>query len=216
MSSVSFKVLVNKGKTKSFKPSRVLRQGDHLSPYLFILGQEVLSRLVDYEIRSNNICGIKTSISGPTITHVMYADNIVLFTKATRGDASNLVQVLNKYCSSSRQAIKKNKSRVFFSKYNKSPTRRAVKSILQVRNLKKDAVYLGGPMFLSKAPSKDFAFLQDKLEAKLTRWRSKNLPWASKRTLINPIAQFMPNYTMSTFSIPTKVCDKLDSLTRRF
>lgn len=127
-----------------------------------------------------------------------------------------MVQVLNKYCSWSRQAINKNKSGVFFSKYTKSPTRRAVKSILQVRNLKRDAVYLGGPMFLSKAPFKDFAFLQDKLEAKLTRWRSKNLSWAGKRTLINLVAQSMPNYTISTFSIPTKVCDKLDSLTRRF
>ena len=87
MSSVSFEVLVNKGKTKSFKPSRGLRQGNPLSPYLFILGQEILSKLLDHELRSNNIYGIKISISSPTITYVMYADNIVLFTKATRGDA---------------------------------------------------------------------------------------------------------------------------------
>ena len=98
ISSVSFEVLVNGGKTASFKPSRGLRQGNPLSPYLFILGQEVLSRMLDYELRLKNINVIRTSIFGPTITHVMYVDDVVLFTKATRRDASNLVWVLEKYC----------------------------------------------------------------------------------------------------------------------
>lgn len=71
-------------------------------------------------------------------------------------------------------------------------------------------------MFLSKALFKDFAFLQDKLEAKLMGWRSKSLSWASRRVLINSTAQSLPNYIMSTFNIPNKVCDKLDSLIKRF
>ena len=71
-------------------------------------------------------------------------------------------------------------------------------------------------MFLSKAPSKDFSYLQDKLEAKLMGWRSKCLSWVGRKTFINSVAQTIPNYTMSTFNIPSKVCDKVDSLTRRF
>ena len=71
-------------------------------------------------------------------------------------------------------------------------------------------------MFLSRAPSKDFAFLQDKLEAKLAGWRSKCLSWAGRKTLINSVAQTIPIYSMPTFDIPNKVCDKLDSLARRF
>lgn len=71
-------------------------------------------------------------------------------------------------------------------------------------------------MFLSRATSKDFAFRQDKLEAKLMGWRSKCLSWASRKTLINSIAQIIPIYTMSTFSIPNKVYNKLDSITRGF
>ena len=99
ISSVSFEVLVNGGKTECFKPSRGLRQGDSLSSYLFILGQEILSRMLDSELRKKNLCGIKTSISGPTITHVMYADDIILFSKASRKDATTISRILEKYCS---------------------------------------------------------------------------------------------------------------------
>lgn len=82
ISLVSFGVVVNGGKSKCFKPGKGLRQGDPLSHYLFILGQEVLSRLIEHDLKLKKVVGIKTSISGPTISHVMYADDIVLFSKA--------------------------------------------------------------------------------------------------------------------------------------
>ena len=183
VSSVSFEVVVNGGKSAGFKPSRGLRQGDPLSPYLFILGQEMLSRLKEHNLRLKNVASIKTSISGPTISHVMYADDIV-FSKASRKDVESLVKILEKYCRWSGQAINRRKSGVFFSKHTHSHVRRSIKGILQVKNLKKEAVYLGAPMFMSRAPSKDFAFLEDKIEAKLSSWRSKCLSWAGRRTLI--------------------------------
>ena len=98
VSSVSFEVVINGGKSEYFKPSRGLRQGDPLSPYLFILYQEVLSRFIEHDLKLKNIAGIKSSISGPTISHVMYADDIILFTKASRKDAESLVKTLEKYC----------------------------------------------------------------------------------------------------------------------
>ena len=216
VSLVSFEVVINGGKSEYFKPSRGLRQGDPLSPYLFILYQEVLSRFIEHDLKLKNIVGIKSSISGPMISHVMYADDIILFTKASRKDAESLVKTLEKYCCWSSQAINRSKSGVFFSKHTQSNARRSIKGILQVKSLKKDAVYLGAPMFLSRAPSKDFAFLEDKLEMKLSGWRSNCLSLAGRRNLINSVAQSMLIYTMSSFSIPNKVCNNLDALTRRF
>ena len=175
VSSMTFEVMVNGGKSESFKPSRGLRQGDPLSPYLFILGKEVLSRLIEHELKLKKVVGIKTSISGPTISHVMYADDVVLFSKASSKDTASLVKTLEKYCRWLGQCINRNKSGVYFSKHTHSQAQRSIKSILQVKSLKKEAVYLGAPMFLSRAPSKDFAFLQDKLEAKLASWRRKCL-----------------------------------------
>ena len=90
LSSVTFEIMVNGGKSESFTPSKGLRQGDPLSFYLFILGQEVLSRLLDHEVRTKNISGIKASSRGSTITHVMYADDTILFSKATSKDTTSM------------------------------------------------------------------------------------------------------------------------------
>nr|XP_023903348.1 uncharacterized protein LOC112015206 [Quercus suber] len=216
ISSFSFEVLVNGGKTESFKLGRDLRQGDPLSSYLFILGQEILFGMLDLELRNKNLYGIKTSKSGPTITHVIYADVIVLFSKASRKDVGTISRILEKYSLRFDQLVNKNKSGIYFSKHTQSPTQKTSKGILQVKALKKDVVYLGVPFLLSRAPSKDFIYLQHKLEARLIKWRSKCLLWARGRTLCNTVVQTIPIYTMSTFNIPNKVCDKLDSLTRRF
>ena len=66
-----------------------------------------------------------------------------------------------------------------------------------MKNLKKDVIYLGSPLFLSKAQSKDFKYLIDKVESKLMGWRSKSLSWVGRSTLINLVAQAIPNYAMS-------------------
>lgn len=71
-------------------------------------------------------------------------------------------------------------------------------------------------MFMSRAPSKDFAYLEDKIAAKLSGWRSKCLSWAGRRALINSVALSILISTMSSFFIPKKVCNRMDGLIRRF
>lgn len=105
ITSVSFEVLIKSGKLESFKPERGLRQGDPLSPYIFILGQEILSRLLEKEFRRHNISGVKASVGGPAITHVMYVDDIVLFSKACRREAATINHCLETYCSGLGQSL---------------------------------------------------------------------------------------------------------------
>uniref|UniRef100_A0A2N9FPZ2 Reverse transcriptase domain-containing protein n=1 Tax=Fagus sylvatica TaxID=28930 RepID=A0A2N9FPZ2_FAGSY len=202
--------------TKSFIPSRGLRQGDPLSPYLFILSQDILSRIIENQFNGGGLSGVKASIGSPAITHVMYADDIVMFSKATRNEASNLNHCIEKYCKWSGQLVNRNKSGLFFSKHTQKPVIRSIKQLLQMKSLKNDAMYLGSPMFTSSSSIKDFKYLQDKLESRLMGWRSKCLSWAGRCTMIKSVAQALPTYTMSTFEVPKKICENLDAVTRRF
>jgi hypothetical protein len=82
ISTSSFSILLDGSPFGFFKPSQGLRQGDPLSPFLFILGSEVLSRLFLKEEQLGNLHGIKIARNSPPISHLLFADDIIIFSKA--------------------------------------------------------------------------------------------------------------------------------------
>jgi hypothetical protein len=110
-------VLINGGKSKHFLPSRGLRQGDPLSPYLFILCQEVLSRIIDREHMARNLFGVKMNVGGPEVTNVMFANDLMLFSKASSRDVLALNSCLEKYCLWSGQLVNRGKSVLYSRKW---------------------------------------------------------------------------------------------------
>ena len=99
LSSVEFTLLLNGGQCPSFFPSRGLRQGDPLSPYLFILGSEVLLRLLNREVSQKRLLGVKVSNTAPPISKLCYVDDIILFCKAKSTEIAILKSYLEKFCS---------------------------------------------------------------------------------------------------------------------
>jgi hypothetical protein len=79
----SFSVLLNGSPFGLFSPSWYLRQGDLLSPFLFIIGTEVISRLFYRSLR-----GFKIARSYAPLSHLLFADDLVIFTTATASEAS--------------------------------------------------------------------------------------------------------------------------------
>lgn len=76
-SSNSFSILWNGEKLPAFKPSRGLRQGDPLSPYLFVLCLEKLSHLINDAVCSGQWIPLSITRQGPHLSHVCFADDIV-------------------------------------------------------------------------------------------------------------------------------------------
>ena len=85
ISTASFSVMVNRSPSGFFRSSRGLRQGDPLSPYLFVIGMEVLSCLLKRAVEGNFIFGYKLGDRDGgelVISHLLYADDTIIFCEA--------------------------------------------------------------------------------------------------------------------------------------
>ena len=87
VTSVKYSVKFNGKLLESFPPSRGLLQGDPLSPFLFLFVADALSALIDKAAREDGLSGVKISRGAPEITHLLFADESLLFFHATNQQA---------------------------------------------------------------------------------------------------------------------------------
>ena len=92
--TVNFTLLMNGGIASSFTPQRGLRQGDPIFHFLFILGCEVLMRLINRELSNGNLRGVKVASSTPPISKLCYADDVLLFCSARMDELIALTRCL--------------------------------------------------------------------------------------------------------------------------
>jgi hypothetical protein len=101
VSSVSFSVLFNGVPQEEFRPTRGIRQGDPISPYLFLLAAEGLSCLLNSNNQSSALNGVKVASTAPAVNHLLFADDSLLFFKASREGAVEMRNMLLNYCNAS-------------------------------------------------------------------------------------------------------------------
>lgn len=111
VTTVSFSVLFNGERLEEFKPSRRIRQGDPISPYLFLLCAEDLSCLLNNS--STQEGGIVVAENAPKISHLLFAYDSLLFFKANANAAKQIKSRLMDYCNASGQRINYDKSSIF-------------------------------------------------------------------------------------------------------
>ena len=188
LSSVELSLLLNGSLCPSFSPSRGLRQGDPIPPFLFILGSEVLLRLINREVDQQRLSGVKVSNTAPPISKLCYVDDIILFCKAKSFELATLKVCLEKYCSWSGQSINIEKSGCFPSKGVSPQFINQVRCSWGLNILSNNTTYLGVPLFLSRCKNHDFRYIKERLHSKLNGWKSKNLSWSGRATLIKSVA----------------------------
>ena len=103
--SISFSVLVNGEPHGNFTPNRGLRQGDPLSPYLFLLCVEGLHSLIQQAENSGSIKGVSLCSARPKVSHLFFVDDSFLFCRVNTQECATILEVLQQYEEASGQQI---------------------------------------------------------------------------------------------------------------
>ena len=203
--SVSYEVLLNGVPQSQFKPQGELRQGDPLSPYLYVLCMNVLSNMLDKEAVQHRYLGIQIARAAPRVNHLFFADDALFFTSTIDGCVTSLLSVINRYCEASGQGINKRKSSLIFSPNTGMMTRHKVTAFLGIQESQSLGTYLGTPTDFSRPKKVIFQELIELVQRRLSSWTSILLSPAGRLTLISFVVTNLSIYFISVFKIPISV-----------
>nr|XP_027060751.1 uncharacterized protein LOC113687311 [Coffea arabica] len=210
--TVTYSFSIN-GEVKEYvTPGRDIRQGDPLSPYLFLLCSEGFSNLLRRAAESKKISGMIICRRGPSITHLFFADDSLIFCKANQQQATELMRVLHVYATGSGQLINLDKSSILFSK-NVSPVeKQEICQIMGNMQQVSQGKYLGLPMVVTRTKEQIFGFIRNNIQQRLLKWQNRLLSAAGKEIMLKSVSMAMPTYTMSCFKVPKRLCKDISSI----
>ncbi|GAU43422.1 hypothetical protein TSUD_334850 [Trifolium subterraneum] len=133
VSSVNYSVLMNSERVDPISPSRGLRQGDPLSPYLFILVTECLTALIHQAVGRGDLHGVRICRGAPEVSHLLFADDCFLFCRANVAEVNELMRILHTYETASGQEVNLVKSEVFISRNMSHAAKEDLSRILGVK-----------------------------------------------------------------------------------
>ncbi|XP_074315696.1 uncharacterized protein LOC141651903 [Silene latifolia] len=216
ISTVTYNIIINGEPSTSFRPSCGLRQGDPLSPYLFIMCMEILSCQLRAAEKATTLPGLKISRYAPPITHLFYADDAFICCKATPVSFETLRDLFRCFELASGQMINLDKSFIKFSPNAPADFKSHMSSILKMKTSDSFGNYLGVPVDLPSKKSLVFQPLLDKMATRIIAWSSLHLSQPCKLLIINSIILGSIRFWMSSIPFPVGICKKLDSLIAAF
>lgn len=145
ISSIQYAVLINGQPSNIFSPNRGLRQGDPISPYLFLLCIEGLSSLLNQAKILGKIQGLKIVRGCRPLTHLFFADDNILFCRAKKSKWFQIQQLLSVYERASGQFLNRQKTSLFFTFNTSRDIRDDISLTTGVSFTSNQSKYLGLP-----------------------------------------------------------------------
>uniref|UniRef100_A0A8I6YHP9 Reverse transcriptase domain-containing protein n=1 Tax=Hordeum vulgare subsp. vulgare TaxID=112509 RepID=A0A8I6YHP9_HORVV len=216
VSSVKYSVKFNGKLMEAFSPSRGLRQGDPLSPFLFLFVADALSALLNKAAREDALQGITICRGAPEITHLLFADDSLLFFQASQQQALLVKGVLNTFAAATGQLINPSKCSILFSSQCSAQVIQELKLTLDISQEAFESKYLGLPVPEGRMHKGNFEFTQERLRKILVDWSEQYMSSGSKEILIKAMAQAIPAYVMSIFRLPASVCDDITRMIQQY
>ncbi|RVX18958.1 Transposon TX1 uncharacterized 149 kDa protein [Vitis vinifera] len=217
ISTASFSILVNGVPAGYFSNSRGLRQGDPLSPYLFVLGMEVLSAMLRRAVDGGFISGCSIQGRGGmeiNVSHLLFADDTIIFCEARQDHITYLSWILVWFEAASGLRINLAKSEVIPVGEVEDIEMLAVELGCKVGTL--PSVYLGLPLGAKHKAMAMWDGVEARMRRRLALWKRQYLSKGGRITLIKSTLVSMPIYQLSLFRMPKLVVKRLEKLQRDF
>ena len=214
LKTVSYQIVINGRPSRRFEGKKGLRQGDPLSPLLFVLAMEYLSRNLKMA-KNDSRFHFHPKCSRLNITHVCFADDLLLF---SRGDLSSLQVLMEKFGNFSKASgLKMNPSKCEL--YFGGVTDNIKTEMLSSLGFKEGLLpfkYLGVPLASRKLSTTQCQPLIDKMVSKIKHWSSRLLSYSGRVQLIKSVLFAVQNYWSQVFPLTQKVIKIVESICRQF
>jgi hypothetical protein len=206
-------VLINGQPTKEIKHERGLRQGDPLSPMLFILAIDPLQRIIQMAADKGILSPVLPKAANLRCS--LYADDAAIFAAPSSTEIDHLHKILEFFGRCSGLTINIAKTEIY-------PIRLATDVVIQLLQNFQGKVctfpgkYLGLPLHIRRLRKIDVQPLLDKIGARISGWKGRFLTTAGRETLVKSVLSAQPIYHMTAFPELKWLVKKIDRLRRSF
>jgi hypothetical protein len=209
VSSANYVVLINGSPTSFFNNSRGLRQGFPLSPLLFLLVVEGLSRSILKKVEERKIEGVLVE-KGIRITHLLFVDDVLLFGNGTLTEWETFKEVLDLFCLATGMSFSPHKS--LFLEAGWLEEELTVLKVLfpfEVKPLETGFKYLGFFLKPNCYSLADWGWLEKKIEKRISSWSHRWLTLGGRVTLVKSVLESIPVYWLSLAKIPKSILNRI-------
>ena len=197
-----------------FKATRGIRQGDPLSPYLFVLAMEGLGGIITQATR-NTAFKYHWRCATNKITHICFADDLMLYCHADTSSVNILQSCLDKFSTVSGLTINYAKSSIYLSGVDVD-TKNRICNQLGFQQGTLPVRYLGVPLISTRLKHADCILLLERLMARIKLWTSSSLTYAGRLQLIKSVLFSIQVYWSSLFILPCSIIAKIEGILSAF
>ncbi|KAJ0599091.1 putative RNA-directed DNA polymerase [Helianthus annuus] len=215
LSSARAAVLVNGSPTFDFQCYKGMRQGDPLSPFLFLIVMEILSCCLEKAVEIGAVSGVRLPNNGPVLSHLLYADDALIMGDWSEESIVNVVRILRGFHICSGLKINLAKSNIFGIGVSESELD-LVASRIGCNTGYFPIKYLGITVGANMNRIANRSPVVENFESRLSLWKSSVLSIGGRITLIKSVLECLPNYFFSLYKAPVGVVNHLESIVRRF
>ncbi|WMV08457.1 hypothetical protein MTR67_001842 [Solanum verrucosum] len=217
ISTVKFSLIINGNPEGFFQSQRGLRQGDPMSPFLFILVMEGLNSMIRKARENGRIRGFCANINmnnAMEVSHLLYADDSLVFCDAEVTQIRHLRAILTIFEGISGLHVNWHKSCLY--PVNQVPNMQTLAENLGCQVASLPTKYLGMPLGAKNKELEVWCEVLERSERKLATWKSQYLSLGGRLTLIKSVMDSQPTYMMSLFPLPGNIEKKINKARRAF